>query len=94
MRPTTARSRILHRPLAMCLAISLTLPVAAAFHVLDLTVAPGEAAMAAWPARDIALAASFGLVRPGPSPWARLDVVLTCPGGSGHYRILPAVLRV
>ena len=49
--------------------------------------------MAAWPARDVALAASFGFVPSRPSPWTRVDIVPTCCG-SDHRGILPAVLRV
>jgi len=75
------------------LVIVIALPVVAPFQTVDLLVAASEVAIAALPARDVVLAASFGFVPSRPSPWTRVDVVPTCCG-SHHRRMLAAVLRV
>ena len=94
MRPTTARSRILDRLVAVWLVILIAVPFTAPFQTVALGAASSEAAVDASPAKDISLAASLPFALPGPSALARLATVRVISGTSDHVRILSTVLRV
>jgi len=84
---------ILYRLVAVWIVTLIVLPFTAPFKTFDLGIATVEAGVDGSLAKPVPVPVT--LAAPGrPRPDARLDPVRSFAGGSDHYRIRHAVLRI